>query len=56
MTAAIVGAGTAGLTALICLVYDGGGLAIPGAMAILVVNAGLVGFLAGLIASIKPRS
>jgi len=51
--ALIVGVITAGLTALICYVSDGGGLAIPGAVPVLVVNAGIVGFLAGLISTVK---
>jgi len=51
--AAIVGVITAGLTAIICYAYGGGGLAIPGAVPVLVVNAGIVGFLAGLISTIK---
>ncbi len=51
--AAIVGAVTAGLTAVICYAWDGGGMEIPGAVPILVVNAGIVGFLAGLISAVK---
>jgi hypothetical protein len=51
--AAIVGLATAGLTALLCYLHGGGGTAIPGAVPILVVNAGIVGFLAGLIANLK---
>ena len=51
--AAIVGVVTAGLTALICYLSGGGGLAIPGAVPVLVVNAGIVGFLAGLISTMK---
>ena len=51
--AAIVGAITAGLTAFVCYAYGGGGLAIPGAVPVLVVNAGIVGFLAGLISTVK---
>jgi hypothetical protein len=51
--AALVGVATGGITALVCYLYGGGGLAIPGAVPILAVNAGLVGFLAGLIASLK---
>ena len=51
--AAIVGVATAGLTALICYLSGGGGLAIPGAVPVLVVNAGIVGFLAGLVSSLK---
>jgi hypothetical protein len=51
--AAIVGVLTAGTTALICYLYGGGGLALPGAVPVLVVNAGIVGFLAGLISSLK---
>jgi hypothetical protein len=51
--AAIVGVGTAALTALICYLYGGGGTAIPGAVPVLVVNAGIVGFLAGLISTLK---
>ena len=51
--AAIVGILTAGVTALICYLDGGGGLAIPGAVPVLVVNAGIVGFLAGLISTIK---
>jgi len=51
--ALIVGFITAGLTALICYVWNGGGLAIPGAVPVLVVNAGVIGFLAGLISTIK---
>jgi hypothetical protein len=51
--ALVVGGATAGLTALICYVSDGGGLAIPGAVSVLVVNAGIVGFLAGLISTMK---
>jgi len=51
--AVIVGVITAGLTAIVCYGYGGGGLAIPGAVPVLVVNAGIVGFLAGLISTIK---
>ena len=51
--AVIVGVVTAGLTALICYGFGGGGLAIPGAVPVLVVNAGIVGFLAGLISTLK---
>jgi hypothetical protein len=51
--ALIVSVITAGLTALICYGSAGGGLAIPGAVPVLVVNAGIVGFLAGLISTIK---
>lgn len=51
--AAIVGILTAGLTAAICYLSDGGGLAMPGAVPVLVVNAGIVGFLAGLISTLK---
>jgi hypothetical protein len=50
ITAVLCGAATAGLTAAICFLYGGGGVAIPGAVAILAVNTGLVGFVAGLIA------
>jgi hypothetical protein len=53
IVAAIVGLITAGLTAVICFVAGGGGLGIPGAVPVLVVNAGIVGFLAGLISAIK---
>jgi hypothetical protein len=51
--ALLVGVITAGLTAVMCYVSDGGGLAIPGAVPVLVVNAGIVGFLAGLISTVK---
>jgi hypothetical protein len=53
LVAAIVGAVTAGLTALICFVSNGGGLEMPGAVPLLVVSAGIVGFLAGLISTLK---
>lgn len=53
LVALIVGAVTAGSTALICYLYGGGGLQIPGAVPVLVVNAGIVGFLAGLISTLK---
>jgi hypothetical protein len=49
----IVGAATAGLTALICYLSGGGGVGIPGAIPVLVVNAGIVGFLAGVISTLK---
>ena len=51
--ALLVGVATAGLTAIICYLYGGGGTAIPGAVPVLVVNAGIVGFLAGLISTLK---
>jgi hypothetical protein len=51
--AAIVGVVTAGVTALVCYVHGGGGTAVPGAVPVLVVNAGIVGFLAGLISTLK---
>jgi hypothetical protein len=51
--AAIVGLATGGMTALVCYLDGGGGLAIPGAVPVLAVNAGIVGFLAGLIATLK---
>jgi hypothetical protein len=51
--ATIVGVATGGATALVCYLYGGGGLAMPGAVAILAVNAGIVGFLAGLISTLK---
>jgi hypothetical protein len=51
--AAIVGVMTAGLTALICYFDGGGGLSVPGAVPVLVVSAGIVGFLAGLISTLK---
>jgi hypothetical protein len=50
--AAIVGFITAGMTAVICYLAGGGGLAIPGAVPVLVVSAGIVGFLAGFISMI----
>jgi len=50
--AVLIGLLTAGLTAVICYFAGGGGLAIPGAVPILVGNAGPVGFLAGLISVI----
>lgn len=53
VVAAIVGVSTAGLTAVICFLAGGGGLEIPGAVPVLVVNAGIVGFLAGLISAVK---
>jgi hypothetical protein len=53
LVGAIVGAVTAGLTALICLASGGGGVEIPGAVPLLVVSAGAVGFLAGLISTLK---
>jgi hypothetical protein len=51
--ATIVGAITAGLTAVICFASGGGGVGIPGAVPMLVVSAGVVGFLAGLISTLK---
>jgi hypothetical protein len=51
--ATIVGVATGGVTALVCYLYGGGGLAMPGAVPMLAVNAGIVGFLAGLISTLK---
>jgi len=50
ITGLILGALTAGATAALCFLYGGGGTGIPGAVPMLVGNAGLVGFVAGLIA------
>lgn len=50
ITGLIVGALMAGATAALCYLYGGGGTGIPGAVPVLVGNAGLVGFIAGLIA------
>ena len=49
ITGLLFGVLTAGLTAAICFLSGGGGVVIPGAVPILVGNAGLVGFIAGLI-------
>jgi hypothetical protein len=51
--AAIVGLITAGVTAGVCYLHGGGGTAVPGAVPVLVVNAGVVGFLAGLISTLR---
>jgi hypothetical protein len=50
ITGLILGAATAGASAALCFLYGGGGTGIPGAVPVLVGNAGLVGFIAGLIA------
>lgn len=56
ITAVFFGVATAGLTAGICFLYGGGGVAIPGAVPILAANTGLVGFIAGLIAGSTGKS
>ena len=56
ITALAVAALTALATLAICLLYDGGGVGVPGAVPILVGNAGLVGFVAGLIAGANAKS
>jgi hypothetical protein len=56
ITAVVFGLGTAALTAGICFLYGGGGVSIPGAVPVLAVNTGLVGFVAGLIAGSTGKS
>jgi hypothetical protein len=55
ITGLVIGALTAGLTAAICFLSGGGGVLIPGAVPVLVGNAGLVGFIAGLIAGATAK-
>jgi hypothetical protein len=43
-------------TVLICYLNGGGGTAIPGAVPVLAINAGLVGFIAGAIAGGTSKS
>jgi hypothetical protein len=56
ITAVVFGAVTAGLTAGICYLYGGGGISIPGAVPVLAINTGLVGFVAGLIAGATSKA